>query len=698
MRVVAALAFCAIVLTLGSASAFANSTQLVSVGPGGVDVTGAGLVAASQDGTRAFFLTDDSIVAEDRDGTCFKGYDFYGGPIYGPCTDIYMRDLSTGTTKLVSVGPTGGAGQFEVDREATISDDGRHVFFSTGERLTIDDTDASTDVYRREVDAGTTTLVSTGPIGGQGAFDARYPRVTGDGARVFFHTDEKLTADDPDSSRDAYLRMGGNTILVSTGPVAGNSSGGAQYSSTLDAGIGAISADGTRAFFVTRQQQTADDTDDCSAAIIPGPCSDAYERDITAATTRLVSTGPTTTNGTYHVQLWGATPDGSIAYFSTAEPLVQEDVEASCPSHDGLGEVDCIDLYERVGNQTRLVSTGPGHTDSRDDANFAGFTPDGAHVFFTTKEQLVDADGDTYEDVYDRSGGTTTLISGSATVVPANERSAFRASSPDGSRVVFGTSDRLLADDTDSYFDWYTRRSGGTFELMSTGPAGGNGPYHSSQAFASDDATRVFFATDERLVAQDPDQTRDIYMRFNGRTELISTGPTGASAGYADFAYAPGRIADGGRRLFFYANGPLVEEDNDSTGDLYVSIANQPPRCDDVKADRALLWPPNGRLQTVTLSGATDPNGDPINISITGVTQDEAVGGRRDARPAPGDDEVRLRAERDHRGDGRVYRIAFEATDARGESCAGTTTVAVTRKKKVAAVDSAPPSYDSFGH
>ncbi len=696
MRAAAALLLSGIVLTLGCATALANRTELVSVGPGGAHVTDPDLRAASKDGTRAFFFSRDSIVAEDSDGTCFQGYyDYYGRPVYRPCSDIYMRDLSAGTTKLVSIGPTGGSGQFEVDGDMRISDDGKHVFFSTAERLTIDDMDASADVYQRDVDTGITTLVSTGPSGGQGPFDAQYPRVTADGAKVFFQTGEKLTANDPDDSRDTYLRTGGNTILVSTGPVAGNSSGGAQYSTTLDAGIGAISADGTRAFFVTRQQQTADDTDDCSASIIPGPCPDVYERDITAGTTRLVSTGPTANNGRYNVQLWGATPDGSHAYFSTAEPLVQEDIEASCPPHDGLGEVDCVDVYERVGNQTNLISTGPGHTNARDDAYFEGFTPDGAHVFFTTKEQLVDSDSDTYEDLYDRSGGTTTLISGSATVPPGTLKSAFRASSPDGSRVVFGTGDRLVADDTDSYFDWYTRHSDGTFELMSTGPIGGNGPYHSSQAFANEDATRVFFATDERLVTEDPDQTRDIYERFNGRTRLVSTGPTGASARYADFAYAPGRIADGGRRLFFYAGGALVEG---TTGGLYVSIANDPPRCDAVAPDRALLWPPNGKFRTVTLAGASDPDGDAVTLSITGITQDEPLRGGRDARHAAGEDEVSLRAERDHRGDGRVYRIAFQATDAQGESCTGTAPVTVPRKKKVAAVDSAPPSYDSFGH
>ncbi|HEX8435140.1 hypothetical protein, partial [Archangium sp.] len=42
---------------------------------------------------------------------------------------------------------------------------------------------------------------------------------------------------------------------------------------------------------------------------------------------------------------------------------------------------------------------------------------------------------------------------------------------------------------------------------------------------------------------------------------------------------------------------------------------------------------------------------------------------------APGS--VLLRAERSNTGDGRVYRIAYTATDANGESCSGTVAIGV---------------------
>jgi len=126
-------------------------------------------------------------------------------------------------------------------------------------------------------------------------------------------------------------------------------------------------------------------------------------------------------------------------------------------------------------------------------------------------------------------------------------------------------------------------------------------------------------------------------------------------------------------------------------------IINQPPDCSGVTANPRSLRLANHHFRTVTLAGASDPDGDAITIAIDGVTQDEPVGRRPDARAGGSADEVKLRAQRDPRGDGRVYRIAFTASDGAGGECSGEATVEVRRKKNQPAVDSAPPSYDSFG-
>ena len=82
-------------------------------------------------------------------------------------------------------------------------------------------------------------------------------------------------------------------------------------------------------------------------------------------------------------------------------------------------------------------------------------------------------------------------------------------------------------------------------------------------------------------------------------------------------------------------------------------------------------------------------------MSVTAVTQDEPTGGAPDAAAGTAPNQVRLRAERDSHGDGRVYRVSFDVSDGRGGTCSGNVTVGVP-KGAGAAVDSAPPSYDSF--
>jgi hypothetical protein len=90
------------------------------------------------------------------------------------------------------------------------------------------DTDNSLDVYMREGIA--TTLVSTGPgAGAFGAYDSFFAGSSADGTRAFFTTRGALVGADNDQSFDVYERSNGNTSLVSTGPAGGNGPYGATW-------------------------------------------------------------------------------------------------------------------------------------------------------------------------------------------------------------------------------------------------------------------------------------------------------------------------------------------------------------------------------------------------------------------------------------------------------------------------------------
>jgi uncharacterized repeat protein (TIGR01451 family) len=107
------------------------------------------------------------------------------------------------------------------------------------------------------------------------------------------------------------------------------------------------------------------------------------------------------------------------------------------------------------------------------------------------------------------------------------------------------------------------------------------------------------------------------------------------------------------------------------------------------------LWPPNHKLHLVTVSGATDPDGNPLTTSITSVTQDEPLNGlgdgdtSPDAFPGPVSDQALIRAERSGTGDGRVYALHVTVTDGVGGECSGVATVTVPHDQSGApAVDS----------
>jgi hypothetical protein len=149
----------------------------------------------------------------------------------------------------------------------------------------------------------------------------------------------------------------------------------------------------------------------------------------------------------------------------------------------------------------------------------------------------------------------------------------------------------------------------------------------------------------------------------------------------------------------------VTATDGPLTASSSVTWFNQPPDCSAVVLDITSLWPPNHKLHTITASGATDPDvGDSATLVIDGITQDEPVNGVADGNTSPDgflssplSNKAKVRAERAGMGDGRVYRLHFTATDTHGGTCSGTATVSVPHDKSgAAAVDSAPPSYNSL--
>lgn len=110
-----------------------------------------------------------------------------------------------------------------------------------------------------------------------------------------------------------------------------------------------------------------------------------------------------------------------------------------------------------------------------------------------------------------------------------------------------------------------------------------------------------------------------------------------------------------------------------------VAPANAPPDCSAAVARPAILWPPNHDLVRIAIVGVVDPDGDPLAITATDITQNEPVDvpGSGNTAPDAQLDPLAVRAERSGQGDGRLYAIDFVADDGRGGHCAGTVLVCV---------------------
>lgn len=133
----------------------------------------------------------------------------------------------------------------------------------------------------------------------------------------------------------------------------------------------------------------------------------------------------------------------------------------------------------------------------------------------------------------------------------------------------------------------------------------------------------------------------------------------------------------------------LEFEDADSGGVLPVTVAcipNLPPSCSVATPSRNTLWPPNHRLEPISIQGVTDPDRDPVSIRITRITQDEPVNANGDGNTCPdgagiGTATAHVRSERSGGkkagGNGRVYHIGFAARDPHGDQCMGVVRVCV---------------------
>ena len=102
------------------------------------------------------------------------------------------------------------------------------------------------------------------------------------------------------------------------------------------------------------------------------------------------------------------------------------------------------------------------------------------------------------------------------------------------------------------------------------------------------------------------------------------------------------------------------------------SPTNQLPVCSAAKANPAALWTPNHQFVPILVMGVTDPEGDSVTITVTGVTQDEPVKITGSGNTSP--DAVIQSGSASVRAEG--------LDTGNGGSCTGAVTVGIPHSKK----------------
>ena len=393
----------------------AGTTDLVSrEGPLGPVGSGESRIQSlSANGSYAVFGTNAASLAPTA--TVFRG-------------EVVRRKLTfvQGNT-VTSASPTGATanpgGDAWLPRGGrTVSADGRYVVFtSAASGLSADDAPGEgTDVFRRDVVTGATTLVSraSGAAGAAGDHPSDGASISSDGARVaFVSRATNLTGDAATGNSRVYVR----DLAAATTVLASRATGGGAAADFSDPA--AISGDGRRVAFVSYADLTGEGELD----------ADAFVRDLGTGATipASVADGPAGALGT------GATSEVAIDATGRRVAFVSEAPDLGDGDADGIADVHVRDL---AAGTTVLASRAIAKADQA--SSTVSISGDGQRVAFISDAGNLASDQPAgVPDVYlrDLAAGTTVLVSRATGGAALDGYHQSARISLDGSSVAFET-------------------------------------------------------------------------------------------------------------------------------------------------------------------------------------------------------------------------------------------------------------------
>jgi hypothetical protein len=377
---------------------------------------------------------------------------------------IYDRNLSAGSTQVVSTLPSGTA-MSGSPAELDISANGGRILIG----LPVSTDSAGNTYYDLYMHIGSSP---NSVVVADTASGVLFDGMTGDGTKVFFTTADKL-ADDTDTSPDLFradvssasatvTRVssgtggGGNTDACN--PVAGKE--GAHWNSTTGAancgvaafagGAGIGSADGT-VYFLSPEKLDGSGTADAANLFVARPGNAPHFIATIEATAEAV-TNAVYNNEVHRFTDFQVSANGGFAVLASKLPLSGVDTfeHTQVFRYDAVADVlDCVSCASTGAAPTTNVTLSDG-------LNLA----DEGTVFFTSGEALVLRDSNRKLDVYEWEQGKQELISTGISQFDSGLLSA----SADAVNVYFFTRATLVPQDQNgNLMKVYDARAGGGF-------------------------------------------------------------------------------------------------------------------------------------------------------------------------------------------------------------------------------------------
>ncbi|MDQ3930802.1 MAG: S-layer homology domain-containing protein, partial [Chloroflexota bacterium] len=372
------------------------------------------------------------------DGRFVAFYSFASNLVPGDTNghpDIFLRDRQAGTTTLVSHGYDGSPAD-QLSTYPSISADGNFVAYqSAATNLVPGDTNSTTDVFIYNRQTGVNTRIATP----NGSFGTEDPRISGDGRYVVFHTYAALLPADTNGSRDIYLvdLVNGGVELISAG-VTGGAGNGHSFTPY-------ISHDGRYVAFHSGATNLA--SGDANNQL------DVFVRDRVGGATVMASIASDGTQGNSRSYNASVSDDGRyVAFESLASNLVPGDTNSAI-------DIFVRDVAANTITRASVASDGSQAQDTRH-STVPNISGDGRYVAFQSDARLAPEDTTIITDVYlrDLRSNTTELISEATTRQAGNSYSHKPQVSRDGTYVVFGSyASNLVPGDTNSQRDVFLR-------------------------------------------------------------------------------------------------------------------------------------------------------------------------------------------------------------------------------------------------